>query len=213
MAAPNTDFTKALVIIDVQNDFMHPDGAFPIFPEIHQKFVAALCDLVPRFRQSGHIIWVKADYLDRTEEPASMACQVKGSGVIGSNEWLPAATHVFEVSCCKASTFGEEIPDYILDIADPEDHVVTKRGYSAFYESNELGRLFAELGVTDAYFCGLASGTCVLATILDALKLEKVQVFGVTDCFGYRRLNTHEAAIEEMKKLPMTLVEGKYLCR
>lgn len=28
-------------------------------------------------------------------------------------------------------------------------------------------------GITDAYFCGVASGTCVLASVFDAVKHKK----------------------------------------
>lgn len=62
--------------------------------------------------------------------------------------------------------------------------------------------------VTDVYFCDLASGTCVLASVLDAIDIMGFKVHAVPDCMGWRRFNTYEDAIQKMEKLPVDLVDG-----
>lgn len=49
---------------------------------------------------------------------------------------------------------------------------------------------------------------CVLATVLGATKIKDLQVYAVPDCMGWRRYNTHEDAIQRMKKLPVTLIDS-----
>lgn len=194
----------ALVIIDLQNEFMSPNGNFPIPDDCKQNLLKNLRGLVPRFRESGgHVIWVKALYVQRTEEPAGMKQYTKGT-----NEWLQVATHVYEIPCCEAGTFGAEIDPEALALAHPEDPLVTKVGYSAFWETTALLDVLREKGISDAYFCGLATGTCVLASILDAVKIGEVRVHAVPDCMGWRRFNTHEEAIRRMQQLPVHLANS-----
>lgn len=113
----------------------------------------------------------------------------------GTDEWLMQATHVYHVPCCEAGTFGAEIDAEVFAFAQKEDVVVTKKWYSAFRENGVLLDTLREKGVEEVYFAGLASGTCVLATILDAVKVVDLKVHAVTDCMGWRRYNTHVDAI------------------
>lgn len=201
--------SSALVIIDVQNEFMSPDGHFPASDACRSDVVMNLKTLIPRFRKTGgHIIWVQAIYENRTEEPTAMKQYPKGDGVVGNNEWLTRATHVFHVSCCEAGSFGAEIYPEVFALADPKDAVVTKSGYSAFNGTTALLDALRERNVKTAYFCGVASGTCVLATVIDAVKLGDIQVKAVPDCMGWRRYNTHEEAIRRMKELGVYLVDS-----
>lgn len=60
------------------------------------------------------------------------------------------------------------------------------------------------------FYAGLASKTCVLATIIDAVKLGGMEIAAVTDCMGWRRENTHEEALERLKELEVVkMVESK----
>ncbi|TVY40751.1 hypothetical protein LOCC1_G006083 [Lachnellula occidentalis] len=205
--------SSALVIIDVQNEFVSVNGTFPISDACRTDLITNLTTLIPRFRKSGHIIWVKAIYPERTEEPSCMKEYQKGDGILGSNEWLAAATHVHPTPCCAAGSFGAEIYPEVFALAEPEDVVITKDAYSAF--SGNSGYRFLEAlrekNVTDAYFCGVASGTCVLATVVDAVKLDDLQVHVVLNCMGWRRLNTHEEAIQRFKGLNVNLANSDHV--
>lgn len=201
--------THALVIIDSQNEFLSPKGNFPCPQESTKPLVENLSALIPKFRAAGGtVVWVQAFYEDRAEAPAAMKEHEKGT-----DEWLTNATHVYHISCCKAGTFGSEIYSDLWDVADTSnDKVVTKGYYSAFKETTELRDVLREKGVTDAYFCGIASGTCVLATVLDAAKLNEFDTHVVVDCLGFRRLNNHEEALERLERVPGTkLVDSKDL--
>lgn len=197
--------THALVIIDVQNEFISPKGNFPISDACRPDLLKNLTALIPQFRKTGHIIWVKAIYPERTEEPPSMKARAKGDGILGTNRWLSKATHVDPTPCCAAGTFGAEIYPDFLALAEPEDVVITKDAYSAFNGDTGLKEALREKGVTDVYFCGVASGTCVLATVVDAVRISADEghlwVHVVPNCMGWRRLNAHEEAIRRIKEL------------
>ncbi|KAH7410656.1 Isochorismatase-like protein [Cadophora sp. MPI-SDFR-AT-0126] len=212
VAKPITS-TSALIIIDMQNEFISPSGNFPISPLIRPTLLTNLKSLIPRFRaKNGHIIWIQAIYSNRTSEPAIMAAQVKGTDVIGSNAWLVAATHVYHIPCCEAGTWGADIYPETLELARPDDGVVVKQGYSAFWGGNRgLEAVLEERGVMDAYFCGVASGTCVLATICDTVARKRVEVHAVTDCMGWRRENTHVEALRRFEELGIDIVSSKQL--
>ena len=197
--------SKALVIIDVQNEFLSPEGNFPCPEESTRPLIDNLIQLIPRFRASGgQIIWVQALYEDLAEEPESMKAFEKGT-----DGWLTNATHVYHVSCCKAGTFGSEIhPDLWACVDADNDKVVNKANYSAFKDNTQLLDVLREKGVTDAHFCGIASGTCVLATVLDAVNISGLRNHVVVDCLGYRRLNNHEEALERLKQIPGLVLEN-----
>lgn len=192
--------TRALVIIDVQNEFISRRGNFPCPEQSTESLIKNLSTLIPQFRAyGGQIIRVNAIYEDRTEQAAGMTGLVKGS-----DEWLTNATHVYHISCCKKDSFGSRVHPDIWVHADLESDVIVNKGfYSAFNGTAELLDQLTRKGVSDAYFCGIASGTCVLASVLDATKQkDKFNTHVVTDCLGHRRITNHEESIERMKKLP-----------
>ncbi|MBE3045864.1 cysteine hydrolase, partial [Candidatus Bathyarchaeota archaeon] len=168
-----------------------------------------LTKLIPDFRVAGGlVIWVQALYDDLTEAqaPAGMTHNEKGS-----DKWLTSATHVYHISCCKSGTFGAEIHPDLRAVADIEkDKVVTKAYYSAFQGTTELLDVLRGEKIQEAYFCGIASGTCVLASVLHSVEYkEEFKIFVVADCLGYRRITNHEEAIERMGKLEDVAIVGR----
>jgi len=201
--------SSALIIIDAQNEFLSTNGNFPIADICRPGLVANLKALIPRFRQEiGHVIWVKGEYEHRSEEPARMREQPKGDGIVANNEWLTLATHVHPTPCCAAETFGSEFYPEVFALSEPEDMVITKGWYSAFHEGTALLRALQESNVSEVYFCGVASGTCVLASVVDAVKLGDLQVNVVPDCLGWRRHNTHIEALRRFDELGVNVLHS-----
>jgi nicotinamidase/pyrazinamidase len=147
---------RALIVIDVQNDFC-PGGSLPV-PD------------------GDSVVPVLNDYI-RTFEAA-------GQHLFASRDWHPADTKHFKKhgglwpDHCVQNTQGAEFhPDLRLAQnvvifsagMDPEHD-----GYSAFEGVDESGRdlatLLRELGVKHIYAGGLATDYCVKATVLDAMK-------------------------------------------
>jgi nicotinamidase-related amidase len=57
---PKVDVQKALLLIDLQNDFVTPEGKLPV-PTI-SAFLPNLPSLASKFRTKGSIIWVRTEF-------------------------------------------------------------------------------------------------------------------------------------------------------
>jgi len=145
------DKKKALIVVDVQNDFC-PGGSLAVANG--DEVIAPLNELIKTF-------------LDR------------GEPVFKSRDWHPAkAKHfaayggVWPVHCVQG-TPGAEFHADLSD--DPRITIISKGidesadGYSAFDGTN-LAQILRDSGVTEVWVGGLATDYCVKHTVLDALK-------------------------------------------
>lgn len=134
----------ALLLVDVQRDALHPDGALgragqaPNAPE-GSRLVDAWGRLVRLMREAGRpIVWVKTglrpDFADTTYAPL----------------WLErrrAEVGAFFIE----GSWGAGLMDGLN--AAPDDYVVTKKGHSA-YDNTHLDRLLTNLGVSQCIVAG-----------------------------------------------------------
>ena len=94
------------------------------------------------------------------------------------------------------------------------DRIIIKHHYSAFKDTDLLQVLQAygaDGAELELYFAGLLSGTCVLASILDAARstaAESFRLYAITDCLGYRRADSHQKALGKMEGAGVTLLES-----
>lgn len=141
---------RALLIVDVQNDFVPPDGALAV-PDGHE-----VVEPIDRLRRSGAFDLVIAT---RDWHPPDHASFAPHGG--------PWPEH------CVAGTPGAELHPAIQE--GPVHHVVDKGtertgdGYSAF-EAPALRELLREAGIDHVTVTGLAADVCVRHTALDALR-------------------------------------------
>lgn len=154
------DASTALIVVDMQNDFAHPDGS--LFVTGGHEIVGTINDEIERAEAANATIVLTQDW-----HPASTPHFVPDGGV-----W---PVH------CVAGTWGAELVDG-LDPAHRADVVLRKGtngedGYSAFSMRTPggdadiptgLGGLLAERGVERAVVVGLATDVCVSATALSA---------------------------------------------
>lgn len=152
--------TTALVVVDMQNDFGHPDGS--LFVEGGDALVDGINLEIASARVSGGVIVLTQDW-----HPATTPHFIDDGGV-----W---PTH------CVAGTWGAEL----IDGLDP-DHAASavirkgtngEDGYSAFSMREPggdidiptgLAGLLRERGVERVVVCGLATDVCVSATALSS---------------------------------------------
>ena len=156
------DQKTALIVVDVQNDFAHPDGS--LYVRDAEEIFPALEDLVARAQKAGSII-------------------------VYTKDWHPPETPHFKAqggiwpAHCVAGTWGaalhERVPRaspavFIHKGQGPED------GYSAFTvidprtgerSQTGLAALLRRLDVTRVVIAGLATDYCVNHTVMDALDL------------------------------------------
>jgi nicotinamidase/pyrazinamidase len=173
----------ALVVVDVQNDFL-PGGALAV--SRGDEVVQVLNAAIERFRLSGLPVLATRDW-----HPANH-CSFKAQGGI----WPPH---------CVADTAGAQfapgltLPDeatIISKAVSPE-----RDAYSGFAGTDLDARLRAA-GVRRVFVGGLATDYCVLSTVRDA-RSAGFEVVLLLDAI--RAVDVHpgdgERAIEEMKAL------------
>jgi len=139
----------ALVIVDVQNDFL-PGGSLAV-PR-GDEAVPALNRYLALFESRGVPVFATRDWHPEDH------CSFKPQG----GPWPPhciAGTHGAEF------TKALEIPPHVPVISKAT--LRSKDAYSGF-EGTDLGRRIRQLGVTRVYIGGLATDYCVLNTVKDA---------------------------------------------
>ncbi|HEV7682433.1 MAG TPA: nicotinamidase [Pyrinomonadaceae bacterium] len=183
-----TTSKRALIVVDVQNDFC-PGGALAVAEGA--RVVAPLNALIEEFLERG--------------EP-----------VFKSRDWHPEKTHHFRayggiwpVHCVQNTKGAEFHPDLIDDM-----HIrVVSKGlgdtdcYSAFDET-DLALQLHRLGVEEVWVGGLTTDYCVKSTVLDALK-EGFRVKAVENAMRAVEVNLGdgERAIAEMKAAGAVMVK------
>ena len=158
---PAYDPQTALIVVDIQNDFAHPDGSLAV-------------------SGANGVI----SYANRAIADASRA----GAQVVYTQDWHPQHTPHFEQDGgiwpvhCVGDTWGAEFHADLTRDAGPtvRKGVDGNDGYSAFntrdpqsgaQQQTELEEILLEAGVERCVVVGLATDYCVKETVLDACRL------------------------------------------
>ena len=157
----------AVVIIDMQNDFCHPEGwlahiGVDVMPA--RKPIAPLQRLLPPLRSQGvPVIWLNwGNRPDRLNLSPALLHVYKPSGAgVGLGDALPGSgANVLERGSWSAGIVEELAPD-------PSDIHVAKYRMSGFQDT-ELDSILRNLAVTTVLFAGVNADQCVLCTLQDA---------------------------------------------
>ena len=193
----------ALIVVDMQNDFCHPDGwlghiGVDVAPA--RRPIEPLRRLLPALRAAGvPVVWLNwGNRPDRLNlSPALLhVYNPTGTGV-GLGDPLPkSGAAVLEAGSWAAAVVNELVPD-------PADVHVAKYRMSGFPDT-PLDSILRNLRVTTLLFAGVNLDQCVLCTLQDAnflgydcLLLEDcaattspdfctaATLYNVRQCFGF----------------------------
>ena len=157
----------AILVIDMQNDFCHPEGwlghiGVDVAPA--RAPIAALAALLPVLRrQDVPVVWVNwGNRPDRMNLSPTMLHVYKPSGTgVGLGDPLPGSgARVLEQDSWSAAVVDELTPER-------SDIRVSKYRMSGFWDT-ALDSILRNLGVTTLLFAGVNMDQCVLATLQDA---------------------------------------------
>ncbi|MGD9987266.1 cysteine hydrolase family protein [Pseudonocardia sp.] len=142
----------ALVVIDVQNDYCHPDGVFAgagLRVADLDGLVERITALVAAARAGGRpVVWVRMEWDDDAQV-----------GLLAERSPFLAATGL------RSGTWGAELVAGLEP--RPGDTVVRKRRFSAFHDTT-LDEVLAGLGATTIVVAGVRTDFCVESTVRDA---------------------------------------------
>ncbi|MDY6818444.1 MAG: isochorismatase family cysteine hydrolase [Halobacteriales archaeon] len=169
----NPDNT-AVVVVDMQNGFCHPDGALYAPPS--EAAIEPVADVLDSARRAGaSVVFTRDVHPPDQFEDAHYYDEFERWG-----------EHVVEGS------WDAQIVD---DLAvESEDHVVVKHTYDAFYRTDLEGYLDTH-GIDDLLICGTLANVCVLHTAGSA-GLRDYRPALVTDAVGYIQEEHKEYALD-----------------
>lgn len=163
---------KAFLVIDMLNDFVHPEGTLFVGKQV-EEVIAAICQLLAERRRQGSLVIYACDAHRQDDR-----------------EFQLFPPH------CVEGTWGANI---VEDLVPHEgDILLPKTKFSAFC-GTPLDLLLRERGVASIEVVGVCTNICVLYTCAWARMLNyRVTVFrrGVTSF----DLEAHEWALREMER-------------
>jgi ureidoacrylate peracid hydrolase len=175
----------ALIIIDVQNDYCHENGALNKFgrkvSDIRQM-VPRLKEIVEKARQiQVPVVHVRMANSELTKSDAYLEHRSRRSG--GNRQ------------VCQEGTWGAEFYEIEPRLGEP---VVTKNRYSAFVNTNFETILRAQ-GVKTVILAGVTTDVCVESTARDAF-MRDYHVLFLSDCTGVDDPAVQQATLERIDR-------------
>lgn len=193
---------EALILIDLQKEFLSPIGLFRdrhIPPEPLLSKVEEAVTLVRKKTPNSPIVWVRSEYDHKgPREVRRLQASRDVDSAIPQNDDFLASSHFGKRPCCPKNQTRTEFHDKVQSLLSPEDLILTKHWYSAWTETNLLTWL-RERGVHTLWVGGVVSNVCVMATVCDAFFLG-FTVKVLQDCVAATSPERHAAAMSRIQK-------------
>jgi ureidoacrylate peracid hydrolase len=194
MMGPEID-RSALLIVDMQNDFVHPEGGFARIarevPEagIDMPFLMGTIPYVQQLANAFRAARRPVVYIAHIVKPDYSDAQFP-YWRIGLH---PGATRPFIVE----GTWGAQI----IDALQPQfaEHLVIKKGFGGF-ANTALDTILRTMGVTTCVVAGVTTCVCVSTTIRGGVE-HNYRMILVKDAVAEINRYTHEAELQTMARL------------
>ncbi len=164
---------KALIIVDMLNDFVHPEGVL-FCGESARRIIPYVADLLNKFRSQGNpIIYLMDNHSPEDEEfklfpPHSIA-----------------------------GTWGAQI---IPELAPQDnDHLIPKTRFSGFFKTN-LENILEDISPDEVWVVGVCTSICVMDTVAD-LKNRNYDVYVPVNGVADFDQEMHDCALKRMKRV------------
>jgi nicotinamidase-related amidase len=187
---------SALIIVDMQNDFLHRDGNFSHIAREHPEFGIEMPFLVATIPNVKRL----ADAFRAAERPVVYLAHVL------KPDYSDAAFPYWRLRMepgggnrthCVEGTWGAQIIDDLEP--DEAEHLVIKKGFGGFSKT-PLDTVLRNLGVTTCVVCGVTTCVCVSTTIRGGLEYNYRMII-VSDAVAEVDRVTHEAELKTMARI------------
>lgn len=179
---PEPDST-ALIVVDVQNDYCHENGALAKLGksvETTQSIVPNITALISCAKDvSVPVLFVVTHHDPVTDSPAWTSRQLYNKNQI----------------ICLTGSWGAE--SYMLD-RKQADYIIIKNRYSGFYGTN-LDLILRSLKRNKLLICGFTTNVCVESTVRDANSLDYFAAV-VSDCTAASTEQEHASGLYNIEK-------------
>lgn len=175
----------ALLVIDVQKDFCHPQGKLGSRPGFDRRGLDEALAGIDRLVDDARarripVIWLQAIY-DRK--------YLAGPALL-RRDGVPE-----DQDLCLEGSWGAEL----MLAPDPADPIVVKHRYSGFHGTG-LAEVLRGLGRDSVVLAGVTTNTCVMASALDASFLGLFPIIP-SDCVWSPAADAHALILREAARL------------
>ena len=186
---------SALIIVDMQNDFVHPEGSFGRRARemaeagIEMRFLMGTIPQVKRladaFREAGRPVVYVAQVLKPDYSDAQFPY------------WRFGLTPGGNRRGCVEGTWGAQI----IDELQPREgeHLVVKKGFGGF-SNTPLDTILRNLGVTTCVVTGVTTCVCVSTTVRGGVE-HNYRMILVADAVAEVSRDTHDAELKTMARV------------
>jgi len=180
-----TNASTGLLLVDLQNDFIHPKGAYARGGQVNANISALPARLNPlaaTFRAKGVLVIATLFTLmpGRGAEPFISADLKASRPFLRKGDFFPGG-------------WGQQLVDELA----PADCAVEKIAYSAFYMTR-LEWVLRKCGIERLYVAGIVTNGGVASTVRDAHVREFECVVLADGCAAFSP-QAHDAAIEGLR--------------
>jgi len=174
----------ALIVVDVQNDFVSPDGSAAKRGEdvgAAMAMVPNLLRLIEEARRVGlTIVYIRTTHSEWTDTPS----------------WIYRTSQKGGLSTCREGTWGAEFYEGISPLSS--ERVVIKHRYSAFINT-DLNTVLKARNIQSVLVCGVATNVCVETTARDGYMYD-YYVTMIEDCSAAYEAKLHLGTLENMRR-------------
>jgi len=172
--------TTALLTIDLQNDFLHPEGAYGRAGQTAAAITALPARIAPfrdRLRAAGGLhISAQFTLIQGPKGPLISPHLQALRPFLGPRDFAPGS-------------FGHDL----VESLQPADFTIEKVAYSAFYQSR-LDFILRKLGIDTLVVAGIVTNGGVASTLRDA-QLRDIPTVMLTDGCAAFRPEVHDATL------------------
>lgn len=173
--------TTALIVVDMQNDYCHPQGTLSqrgYDTSSSEAILPTLQTLIEAARASGVLI---------------VFIQTLHTKATDSAVWLERSDH--SANICRPGSFGA---DFFGVSPQPSDIIVNKHRYSGFI-GTRLDQVLRSHRIETLIMTGVATNVCVESTARDGFMLDYHIVF-TSDGTATSRPEAHESTLENIRR-------------
>ena len=174
----------ALIVVDVQNDFVSPEGSAGKRGDDVGAAIAMipnLTRLIDQARKVGlTIVYIRTTHSEWTDTAS----------------WIYRTSQKSGLSTCREGTWGADFYDGIAPL--PSERVVIKHRYSAFINT-DLNTVLKARGIQSILVCGVATNVCVETTARDGYMYD-YYVTMIDDCSAAYDAKLHMSTLENIRR-------------
>jgi ureidoacrylate peracid hydrolase len=174
----------ALIVVDVQNDFVSPEGSAAKRGDdvgAAMAVIPNLKHLIEEGRRVGlTIIYIKTTHSEWTDTPS----------------WIYRTSQKSGLNTCREGTWGAEFYEGISPL--PSERIVIKHRYSAFINT-DLNTVLKARGIQSVLVCGVATNVCVETTARDGYMYD-YYVTLIDDCSAAYEAKLHLGTLENVRR-------------